>query len=66
MIDTLPMIWDIVPISAILIIHVREFSKPKKPPQLINASKDAAVPDDDSNFDYFEDENEDLIGKYPH
>jgi len=28
MIDILPMIWDIVPISAILIIHVREFSKP--------------------------------------
>ncbi len=28
MIDILPMIWDIVPICAILIIHVREFSKP--------------------------------------
>ena len=27
MIDLLPMIWDIVPISAILIIHVKEFSK---------------------------------------
>ena len=28
MIDILPMVWDIVPIGAILVIHVREFSKP--------------------------------------
>jgi hypothetical protein len=29
--DILPMLWDIVPIGAILIVHIREFGKLERP-----------------------------------